>query len=90
MQEVTDFYQRELPEIDWNVVQDWQGNDPHGTATSGFVIEHAGRTGAIAFTGKDDAVVVRINLNQPTVRETEAHKHETDEHDKHEGQGGHG
>lgn len=79
------FYHRELPKADWQIEDHWQGEDPRGLPTSGMVIEHGEHLGAIALTGHDDEVVVRINLRQPTVRETETGERDEHQHEHQDG-----
>lgn len=67
-EEVANYYERALPAAGWDIIDRWQGTDPHGEPTFGLVVDQAGETGALSFTPtEDNGVLVRINLSQPTV-----------------------
>jgi hypothetical protein len=60
------FYDEFLRTSDWTVVQDWDGVDPAGAATQGWVIERAEEEGVVAITETEEGgAVVRVNFNQP-------------------------
>jgi hypothetical protein len=68
-EETANYYERALPASGWQVIDRWSGTDPHGQPTFGMVIEQAEASGALSFTPveDDEAVIVHINLRQPTV-----------------------
>lgn len=71
--EVEAFFGNRLPPAGWAVQDTWEGTDPHGLATKGFMLEHEGETGAISFTPQQDGrVLVHLNMSQPTYRDTQS------------------
>lgn len=79
------FYQRELPQRGWRIVDDWQGADPQGRPTSGMTIEHGEHAGALAvIDAPSDEVLVRINLSQPAAPSSSAGGDKDDDHGEHD------
>jgi hypothetical protein len=64
--EVLSFYERELPAQDWKL-DPWEGTDPFGKPTGGFIMERGAQTAALSVTEADDgSVELQLNFHQPT------------------------
>lgn len=71
--DLKDFYNRELVRAGWTVEEEWTGVDPQGRPTVGLIIDLDGETGAVALIDAGEGTVeVQANLNQPTLREGDA------------------
>jgi hypothetical protein len=64
-EEVSEFLARWLPATGWETVEEWEGVDPQGAPTSGWLIEKGEDNGVVAVVATGDATVVHVNLAQP-------------------------
>ena len=67
--ELVAFFETNLPPTGWEVLEDWDGVDVGGAATSGLILQKGEETGAIALTETERGVLVRVNLRQPEHQE---------------------
>jgi hypothetical protein len=62
---VVSFYAERLPESGWTL-EEWNGTDPFGDSTKGFVLTREDENGALSVKANDDGTSqVQVNMNQP-------------------------
>lgn len=64
-EEVTAQLKRELEATGWTTLDDWEGVDPDGAATTGWTVERGEEMGVVAVSQAEDGAIVRVNLSQP-------------------------
>ena len=62
---VVSFYADRLPDSGWTL-EEWDGTDPFGDATQGFILTREDEAGALSVKANEDGTSqVQVNMNQP-------------------------
>jgi hypothetical protein len=63
---VHEYYREALTEAGWTVTDGWEGKDPHGRPSTGFMVERGEAGGAVAITeSARGKALVQANFDQP-------------------------